>query len=72
MIVERILPIEPYIKVYPISKYKNHSRIPPVEKIVWDLENSSRQIQKLDLFKYYGQKGIEHLYSKGQFINYTI
>ncbi len=59
-------------KVYPIPRYKNFEKIPSVEKIHGDIENSSRQIQKMDLFKYYGQKGIESLYPKGQIINISI
>lgn len=72
MRVEGIHSFEPTIKLYPISRYKDYNKIPAVERIQPDLENSSRQIQKMDLFKYYGQKGIENLYPKGQHINITV
>ncbi len=56
-------------RIYPVSTYKNYQKIPAVEKIQPDLENSSRQIQKLDLFRYYGQKGTFSEYSKGIYID---
>lgn len=69
----RIEPISSGIiqRVYPISTYKNLDKVPEVDKIKGQLEKSSRQIQEMDLFRYYAQKGIYSLYPKGMHIDIT-
>ncbi len=58
-------------RVYPLPTYNKIERVPDVEKIRPELEKSSRQIQEIDLFKYYAKKGIQSLYTKGMFIDIT-
>jgi hypothetical protein len=45
--------------------------VPEVDRIKPGLEKSSRQIQEMDLFKYYAQKGVQSLYPKGMYIDIT-
>jgi len=58
-------------RVYPLPTYNKIDRVPEVDRIKPDLEKSSRQIQAMDLFKYYAKKGVQSLYPKGMYIDIT-
>mgnify|MGYP007094566700 CR=1 FL=1 len=58
-------------RIYPLPTYNKIEKVPEVDKIKPELEKSSRQIQEIDLFKYYAQKGVQSLYPKGIYIDIT-
>ncbi len=53
-------------RIYSIPVYNKMEKVPPVEKIEGGIENSSRNIRDLEIFKFYAKQGLQNFYSKGQ------